>query len=102
MKARMPMTAARNEPYSRAANQISVDLDGDIAILNLGSKTYFGLTDVGAFIWEQLENPKRFQDLLAAISAEFAVDEGRCAADLENFLAAMVKAGLVETAPADA
>ncbi len=34
-----------------SSNQISTDLGDEIAILNLDSGVYYGLSDVGACIW---------------------------------------------------
>jgi hypothetical protein len=85
--------------YKRAVNQISVDLDGEIAILNLDTKLYFGLTDVGALIWDKLEEPSDLKALCSAVSATFNVGEEQCASDVESFLAALDKARLLIREP---
>lgn len=79
----------------RVADQLSVELDGEIAILNLKSKKYFGLTDVGAFIWERLETPTDLGTLAQAVAAEFDVDLTSCANDIERFLNALAQARLL-------
>lgn len=81
--------------YRRAVNQISVDLDGEIAILNLDTKLYFGLTDVGALLWEKLEEACDFESLCNAVMAAFEVGEAQCANDVQTFLAALYDARLV-------
>ena len=80
---------------SRVADQLSVELDGEIAILNLKSKLYFGLTDVGAFIWNLLETPTSLAALGTAVSEQFDVDIEQAIADAERFLAELDLAGLV-------
>ena len=74
---------------------MSVELDGEITILNLKSKLYFGLADVGAFIWNLLETPTNIGDLALAVAAEFDVDLTSCASDIERFLNALAQARLL-------
>ena len=40
-------------------DQVSADLSGEAAILNLKSSTYFGLNTVGASIWKLIQEPKK-------------------------------------------
>jgi len=89
------MTTESNALYKRAVNQISVNLNGDVAILNLSTKTYFGLTDVGVLLWEKLENPSDLSTLCAAVSVAFEVGEAECAPDVTAFLDALDKAQLL-------
>ena len=72
--------------FSRATDQVSADLNGDMAILNLQTKTYFGLAGVGAFIWQKLETPTDFASLTQAVVDEFDVEVEQCRLDITNFL----------------
>ena len=90
------MIADPNTLISRIPDQLSVELDGEIAILNLKSKLYFGLTDVGAFIWNLLETPIDLAALAQAVSAQFDVETAQAAADAESFLAELDGAGLLQ------
>ena len=92
------MIADPNVLIARIPDQLSVELDGEIAILNLKSKLYFGLTDVGAFIWNLLETPTDLAALAAAVSANFNVDTARASADAERFLTELDGAGLLQIA----
>ena len=87
--------------YSQATDQVSADLNGDMAILNLQTKTYFGLADVGAFIWKKLETPTDFASLTQAVVAEFEVTTDRCSQDVTAFLEKLASLGLLKlrTAP---
>lgn len=90
------MFAEPNVLISRVADQLSVELDGEIAILNLKSKLYFGLTDVGAFIWNLLETPTSLALLGKAVSEQFDVDIEPSTADAQRFLAELDRAGLIQ------
>lgn len=85
--------------FSRAIDQVSADLNGDMAILNLKTKTYFGLAGVGAFIWQKLEVPTDFASLTAAVMAEFEVEPAQCRADVAALLEKLTSIGLLKTAP---
>lgn len=81
--------------FSRATDQVSADLNGDMAILNLQTKTYFGLAGVGAFIWQKLEEPTDFANLTQAVLDEFDVESERCSADVAAFLEKLASLGLL-------
>lgn len=82
--------------FSKATEQVSVDLNGDMAILNLNTKTYFGLADVGAFIWQKLDSPTDLAKLTQAVVDEFEVESEQCRADVTVFLENLASLGLLK------
>ncbi|MGA2410630.1 MAG: PqqD family peptide modification chaperone [Candidatus Binataceae bacterium] len=82
-----------------AADQISCDLGGEAAILNLKSGTYYGLDTVGAFIWNKLAEPQPVSAIAAAIIDQYEVDRERCEADLLVLLKQLDDRGLIEVRP---
>lgn len=85
--------------FSRSTDQVSADLNGDMAILNLQTKTYFGLAEVGAFIWQQLEVPTSLVNLTQSVVAEFEVEPSSCSADVTVFLGKLASLGLLRISP---
>ena len=83
--------------FSRATDQVSADLNGDIAILNLRTKNYFGVAGVGAFIWQKLETPTDFASLTQAVVDEFDVERGQCSTEVSKFLQELNASGLLNT-----
>ena len=75
--------------------QVSCDLGGEAAILNLDTGTYYGLDPVGARIWSCLSTPHTVAELRDRVLAEYDVDAARCEADLVALLDALAAAGLV-------
>ena len=63
------------------SDQTSVDLDDEAAILHLGTGIYFGLNEVGAFVWRRLQQPCTVSALRAALLAEYDVSPDQAAAD---------------------
>ena len=54
------------------------------------------LNEVAAFVYKQLENPVGRDDLLAAMLAEYEIDEATAAADLDALLEQLQNMGLIE------
>lgn len=81
-------------------DQIAAEADGEVLMMHVESGTYYGLNDVGSFIWKQLTAPRTVQDVCTAIQSEFEVDESRCTEDALAFLEGMVKDGLVDVVDA--
>lgn len=75
--------------------QVSCDLAGEAAILDLHSGIYYGLNETGAFIWDRIKTPTTVRAVRDAMANEFDVDAARCEQDLFSVLSEMVRRGLV-------
>jgi hypothetical protein len=53
--------------------QVSSDLGGEIAILDLDGGMYYGLDEVGARIWELVQEPRVVEDVQGLILEEYEV-----------------------------
>jgi hypothetical protein len=82
-----------------ASDQVSCDLDGEAAILNLKSGTYFGLDPVGAFVWNQLATPRPVSTIATAMLEHYDVEPERCRSDLLVLLSQLNERGLLELQP---
>lgn len=69
-----------------AVAQASVDFNGMLT-----------LNESGTILWRVLEKGCEKQDLVAALLAEYEVDEATAAQSVEKFLETLQKAGCVET-----
>ena len=67
-------------------DQTSVDLEDEVAILHLKSGIYFGLNEVGAWIWRLIQEPRTVAAIREAVLAEFEVEPAACQADLQALL----------------
>ena len=77
-------------------DQVSADLSGEAAILNLKTNTYFGLNTVGASIWKLIQEPKKVSEIRDAIIEEYDVEPDRCEHDVLELLQELSKNGLIE------
>lgn len=87
---------ASSTVFRRSSRQVSCDLNGEAAILQLDQSVYFGLKGVGALVWLALEKPQSLAELNCLVCKEFDVDAARAEADLVKFLSELQAAGLVE------
>jgi hypothetical protein len=69
-----------------STNQLSTYLDGEAIILNLETGIYYGLADVAADIWSQLQQPTTCAAIAAALAEEYTVEKSRLGADVLTFV----------------
>jgi hypothetical protein len=71
------------------------DVDGQMVLLNLDTEQYFGLDAVGANIITRLTESS-WDDAIAALLVDYEVDETVLRSDVEELVAALIEAGLLE------
>lgn len=81
---------------SSTQNQISSELAGEAVILNMTSGIYYGLNEVGARIWELVQEAKQFDELHSALMEEYDVSSEVCKRDLTTIILELKAACLVE------
>ena len=79
-----------------APEQISSDLSGESVVLSLKSGVYYGLNEVGTFIWNLIEQPTTIKKIREAVLAEYDVDADICDRDVKAILKALLDAELIE------
>jgi Coenzyme PQQ synthesis protein D (PqqD) len=77
-------------------DQVSCDLAGEAAILNIKSGVYYGLDPVGARIWNLMQEPRKVVEIQSEITNEYEVEPERCARDLVVLLEKLLAEGLIE------
>jgi hypothetical protein len=82
-----------------SSNQVSCDLAGEVAILNLGNGIYYGLDPVGARVWTLVQEPVTFAQVRDAMLLEFDVDADVLETDLRQLFRDLVKQGLIDIQP---
>jgi hypothetical protein len=77
-------------------DQVSCDLSGEAAILNLKAGVYYGLNTVGASIWKLIQEPRSVKEIQDAILEEYEVDPDQCEVDVMELLQELSTNGLIE------
>ena len=79
-----------------SSDQVSCDLAGETAILNVKSGIYYGLDEVGVRVWELIQEPRAVSSVRDALLQEYDVEAALCESDLLVLLKQLNEAGLVE------
>ena len=92
-----PITASSTVVVS--ASQVSTSIGDEAVILGAEAGQYFGLKDVGARVWELVQEPQRVEALCAVICAEYDVSAEECERDVIVLLTDLHQRGLLDVAP---
>lgn len=91
------MNLKKDSKYKLTTQQISSNLSGEIIILDHGKGIYYGLDEVGALIYAELEKgPQTIEELTKLVSAEYEIEESKCLHDIELLIQDLIKEKLVE------
>ena len=86
-----------------AGGQMSCDLAGEAAILNMTTGVYYGLDPIGARIWKLVEeSPRTVADIRDVLLAEYEVTPEACEEAIVALMRQLAEHGLVEVRPPDA
>ena len=77
-------------------HQVSSDLGGEVAILDLKAGVYYGLDEVGARIWELIQETRVVGQIQATILEEYDVEPERGKRDVLMLLQDLANEGLIE------
>jgi hypothetical protein len=77
-------------------DQVSCDLAGETAIVNLQRGVYYGLDPTGTRIWNLLREPLTFGELCSSLENIYDVAQSTLECDLRAFVGDLVNHGLIE------
>jgi len=77
---------------------LSQEVSGETVLLDLNSENYFGLNDVGTRIWQLIQEDGDLQKVYDTMLDEYDVDKKQLGKDMEELVAKLVDAGLIEIA----
>jgi hypothetical protein len=74
-----------------AGETLLVPIRGDLA----GMQRLFALDKVGEYVWQLLDNPTDGETMVDSVVANFGVDREQAQADIQEFVAELLAAGLI-------
>jgi hypothetical protein len=83
------------DKLSRVLDLLSAEFDQETVLMSIDAGAYYGLEGPARSIWEILETPLTFSDLVGRLVEEYKVSPETCAADVERFLGEMDREGLL-------
>ncbi len=79
----------------RTDRAVHGDLPEETVLLDVDAGTAVRLNSTGAWIWEQLEQPRQVSELASGLAARFEIDEGRALGDVVAFAREMARRDLL-------
>ena len=76
-------------------HQTSCLVDSDAVVLDTARNFYYGLNPVAARIWQLIQSPITFDEVVSRILEEYDVDKLQCSADCHEFLTALFEKNLI-------
>jgi hypothetical protein len=74
----------------RKPGMIFNQIDGEVVMLSIENSEYYGMDKVGSRIWQLLENPMRFNELVTKLMEEYEVPEDQCRMETLEFIKKIV------------
>lgn len=85
-----------DQSLTASKDVVTRTVGGELVLLHLHSGLYFGLNEVGAFVWDQLSiAPKSQSQLSDAIAAQFDAPRAEIEADLASLVEEMLAKKLI-------
>ncbi|MET0283415.1 MAG: PqqD family protein [Polyangiales bacterium] len=83
-------------------NQVSTSLGHEAVILGADAGEYFGLNEVGARIWELVQQPVQVSEICSQICAEYEARADEVERDVLELLTELRERGLLDVRDASA
>ncbi|MEJ0065795.1 MAG: PqqD family protein [Caulobacteraceae bacterium] len=80
---------------SRQGSWLTARIGDELVMMSPERSEYVGLSDVGARIWELLEEPRSPGEICDRLRQEFDVSAETCRAEVDDFLSELAKHGAV-------
>lgn len=74
----------------------SCNLDQEVVVLGIKDGVYYGLDNLGSFIWNIIQEPIKVEKVRDTILEKYEVEKSVCESDLMNFLQNLHEKGLLE------
>jgi hypothetical protein len=84
-----------------APTAVSEVIDGELVVINLEKGSYYSSDGIGAYLWQCVEQQVESAAILAALTSGFGLAPEQARSDLESFLGALKREGLVREAGPD-
>ena len=84
------------ERHSRNQQIIDGELEDNQVMMHLEKGKYFGLNPVGKRIWDFIEEPKGFDEIIKHLLEKFDVTEEQCKNEVSAFLMEAISKNIIE------
>jgi hypothetical protein len=81
--------------YRRKDGWLAAYVGDELVMMSAESGAYLGLNEVGAKVWEMIDQPKALPDICSALASEFETTPQACQPEVEAFLIELEARGAV-------
>jgi hypothetical protein len=81
-----PKSISEETVIHRTASVLTAEVDKQIVMMDVESGRYLGLDDIGSVIWQRLETPRSFGELIDGLVADYDADRSVIADDVRKLL----------------
>lgn len=81
--------------YRRRDGWLAAYVGEELVMMSAESGAYLGLNEVGAKVWEMIDQPKTLPDICTALASEFETTPQACQPEVEAFLTELEARGAV-------
>jgi hypothetical protein len=89
-----------NSVVCRGRDQISSNVEGDMAIMSIAKGNYYMLNEVGARFWELIDEPRRIADVCQILLDEYEAEREQCERETIRLAQELLEHDLVEVVDA--
>lgn len=89
------MKIEENTLLRRNPDMLYSNMDGETVMMSVENGEYYGLDEIGARIWQLLENPESAETLARKLIEEYDVSWETCLSDVLEFLSIMAEKRLI-------
>ncbi len=89
------MTISMKSRIVRSSDPIAEPVDDEIVMADIDRGKYYGLNNIAAIIWQNLEKPITVEELCKRLCASYEVKPEQCSTEVLAFLGELEKRKLI-------
>jgi hypothetical protein len=93
--AKEPKPIGEETMVHRSESVLTAAVEQELVMMDIRSGRYVGLDDIASVIWQRLETPRSFGQLIDGLVADYEAERAVIAADVRTLLADMAAHGVV-------
>ena len=94
MKQKHPITS--KTVLQRNPDQLFTMIDDEVIMLNIKQEEYLNLNSHASYIWQQLETPRSFGELIDQLCCAYNVEKKVCIDDSLEFIIEFVEKDIIQ------
>lgn len=102
MNSKDPKAITPHSVVRQSEDQVSADMDGEVALMSIEHGKYYCLNETSSRIWQLIEEPRAVVNVCLVLQGEFDVQRDQCEAEVLEHVKELVGDKLVQVVDAAA